>query len=111
MRILLAESQVLMCEGLKRVALDIDATNEFVEAADAPAARIAWRSEPLLDAVLFDDALFAPDELSTWCEASIRSFCPSGLSLRDWEVQPNHNLSGAQPIPTPSEWALGWLSR
>ena len=64
MRILLAEPQALTREGLKRVALEIDPDNEFVEAADGATARMALGSRPPLDAALFDEALLAPDELS-----------------------------------------------
>jgi len=66
MRILLADTQALTREGLKRVALGIDAAGEFVEAADAAAARISLRDAPPLDAVVFDVALFAPVELSAF---------------------------------------------
>jgi hypothetical protein len=35
------------------------------------------------------------------CEVPIGCLCPFGLSLRDWEVQPNPDLSGAQPNEHP----------
>jgi DNA-binding NarL/FixJ family response regulator len=64
MRILLAEPQALTREGLKRVVLELDAASEFVEAVDATAARASLRSGLPLDAALFDDAFFTPDEIS-----------------------------------------------
>jgi len=66
MRILLADAHALTREGLKRVALEIDTTCEFVEAADAVVARAALCGTPLPDAALFDVALFKPDEVSAW---------------------------------------------
>jgi DNA-binding NarL/FixJ family response regulator len=64
MRFLLADPHALTREGLKRVALDIDADSEFVEAASAATARAALRAAPSLDALLFDDAIFNPAELA-----------------------------------------------
>jgi DNA-binding NarL/FixJ family response regulator len=64
MRILLADAHALTREGLKRVALEIDAACEFVEAADAAVARAALCSALPLDAALFDVALFTHDEVS-----------------------------------------------
>jgi DNA-binding NarL/FixJ family response regulator len=66
MRILLADAQALTREGLKRVALEVDAASEFVEAADGASARAAFGSARSLDAALFDDALLAPGELAEW---------------------------------------------
>ena len=65
MRILLAEAQALVREGLKRVALEVDVKCEFVEAADAATARSLLRGAQSLDAVLFDEGLFTLDELAT----------------------------------------------
>ena len=65
MRVLLAEPQALVREGLKRVTLQIDATCEFMEAADAATARAAINSAPAFDAAWFDEALFSADEIST----------------------------------------------
>jgi DNA-binding NarL/FixJ family response regulator len=66
MRILLADAQALTREGLKRVALEIDAASEFVEAADGASARAAFGSTRSLDAALFDDGLLTPGELAEW---------------------------------------------
>jgi DNA-binding NarL/FixJ family response regulator len=63
MLFLLAEPQALTREGLKRVALDIDAACEFVEAADAAQASMALRNGLPLDAMVFDAALFTPEEV------------------------------------------------
>ena len=64
MRILLADTQALTREGLKRVALEVDAASEFVEAVDGASARAAFGGARTLDAVLFDDSSFTPDEIS-----------------------------------------------
>lgn len=63
MRVLLAEAQALVREGLKRIALEVDAACEFVEAVDAETARAALRSAPPLDAALFDEAFLDVDEI------------------------------------------------
>jgi len=65
MRILLAEAQALVREGLKRVALEIDPACEFVEAADAACARTAFRNARAFDAALFDQRFFPAHELTT----------------------------------------------
>jgi DNA-binding NarL/FixJ family response regulator len=66
MRILLAESHALTREGLKRVALEVDADSVFVEAIDAVAARSALCGTLPLDVALFDEKLVTPIEASTW---------------------------------------------
>lgn len=65
MRILLADAQALTREGLKRVALEVEASTQFIEAANAAAARTILRGAPPLDAALFDEGLFGLDELAT----------------------------------------------
>ena len=49
-----------------------------------------------LPTMFYDRSLVAEGGLAS-CDASIGCLCSSGLSLRDWEVQPTPNLSGAQP--------------
>jgi len=63
MLFLLAEPQALTREGLKRVALDIDAASKFVEAADAAQASRALGDGLPLDAMVFDAALFTPEQV------------------------------------------------
>lgn len=65
MRVLLAEPQALVREGLKRVTLQIDAMCEFIEAVDAATARAAINSAPAFDAAWFNEALLSADEIST----------------------------------------------
>ena len=64
MRVLLAEAQALVREGLKHVTLQIDATCEFIEAADAATARAVMRGTQRFDAAWFDGALFGADEIA-----------------------------------------------
>lgn len=65
MRVLLAEAQALVREGLKRVTLQIDGTCEFVEATDAAMARAAMQSTQLFDAAWFDESLLGAAEIVT----------------------------------------------
>jgi len=74
MRVLLAEAQPLIREGLKSVALGMARTIEFVEAADAATALDALRDPASFDAVLFDATFLTVDEL-----AAIRADQPSLL--------------------------------
>lgn len=76
MRVLLAEPQALVREGLKRVTLQIDAKCEFIEAVDAATARAAMQSAPPFDAAWFDEALLSADEIS-----ALRSDQPKLLLL------------------------------
>ena len=64
MLFLLAEPQALTREGLKRVALEIDAASEFVEAADAAQANAVLSEGSQPDAAVFDAMLFTPDEIA-----------------------------------------------
>jgi DNA-binding NarL/FixJ family response regulator len=64
MRVLLAEAQALIREGLKHVTLQIDAACEFIEAADAATARVVIRDPQRFDAAWFDGALFGADEIA-----------------------------------------------
>ncbi|MEO8975811.1 MAG: response regulator transcription factor [Casimicrobiaceae bacterium] len=64
MRVLLAERQALVREGLKRVALEIDASCEFVEATDSVSAGMALTGFSPFNAVWFDEDFFPIDELA-----------------------------------------------
>jgi len=64
MLFLLAEPQALTREGLKRVALEIDAASEFVEAANAAQASAVLRDGSQPDAAMFDEMLFTPDQIA-----------------------------------------------
>jgi len=64
MRILLADAQALVREGLKRVTLQIEGTCDFIEAADAATARAALRGTPPFDIAWFDETLFTADEIA-----------------------------------------------
>jgi DNA-binding NarL/FixJ family response regulator len=64
MRALLADTQALVREGLKRVTLQIEGTCEFIEAVDAATARAALRGAPPFDIAWFDVALFTADEIA-----------------------------------------------
>lgn len=63
MRVLLAEPQALVREGLKRVTLQIDGACEFVEAADAETARAAMLGVPTFDAAWFNVDFFGANEI------------------------------------------------
>ncbi|MEO8344850.1 MAG: response regulator transcription factor [Betaproteobacteria bacterium] len=72
MRVLLAGRQALVREGLKRVALEIDDTCEFVEAADSVSASAALLRISPFDAVWFDEGFFPIDELAALRQAQPR---------------------------------------
>ncbi len=61
MLFLLAEPHALTREGLKRIALDADAANEFVEAVDSAQATTALGLP--LDAMVFDATLLTPEQV------------------------------------------------
>ncbi|MFO1313013.1 MAG: response regulator transcription factor [Burkholderiales bacterium] len=63
MRVLLADAQALVREGLKSVSLQIDGSCQFVEAGDAVTARRAMRSESPPDVAWIDETLLEADEL------------------------------------------------
>ena len=66
MLVLLAASQALMREGLKRITLQVEATCEFVEVTDALAARSAMHVDgtAIFDAAWFDASYFGPGEIA-----------------------------------------------
>lgn len=72
MRVLLAARQALVREGLKRVALEIDASCEFVEAADSMSVGVALTGLPPFNAVWFDDDFFPMEELAALRQAHPR---------------------------------------
>jgi len=83
MRVLLAEAQALVREGLKHVTLQIDATCEFIEAADVATARAAIRGKQRLDAAWFDGALFGADEIAALRQDQPRLLLLALISSRD----------------------------
>src|SRR5450432_1223706 len=76
MRVLLADAQALVREGLKSVSLQIDNSCDFVEADDAASAREVMRSTTPLDVAWFDETFLDSDELS-----ALRSDRPNLLLL------------------------------
>ncbi len=66
MRVLLVEAQALVREGLKQVTLQIDATCEFIEAADAATARAVLRKAERIDAAWIDAALVAGEDVAAF---------------------------------------------
>lgn len=91
MRVLLAQAQALVREGLKYVTLQIDATCEFIEAADAATARNVMRGTQRFDAAWFDGALFGTDEI-----AALRQDQPRLLLLA--LVSPHDDAASARML-------------